>query len=182
MGGYVALALARLHPELVRALVLADTKASADSPEQRQAREAQQERVRREGVAGLRAELATKLVAPVRLGDQAFMGRLSSMMRASPAGFVAALEAMKKRPDSTPLLGTLRVPALVVVGEEDGITPPAVASDMAKAIPEARLQVLQGAGHLANLERSGSFNEALASFLDEVYAHGGFTKKHSEVR
>ena len=87
-------------------------------------------------------------------------------LEASAGGVVGALEAMKSRPDSTPLLAEVHMPALVIAGEEDIITPPAVAEGMHRAIAGSDLVILPRAGHLPNLETPNAFNEALAGFLE----------------
>ena len=81
---------------------------------------------------------------------------------------MAALTAMRDRPDSTPLLPHIQVPALVVVGAADVVTPPPAAEAMAAALPDARLRVIAGAGHLANLEAPDEFSRALGELLDEL--------------
>ena len=88
--------------------------------------------------------------------------------RCSVTGMVGALRAMRERPDSTPLLGTIRVPTLVVVGAEDRVTPPAVAEAMAQAIPGARYAVIPGAGHVAPLEQPLATSRVLTEFLEAV--------------
>ncbi|HWV39744.1 MAG TPA: alpha/beta fold hydrolase [Vulgatibacter sp.] len=165
MGGYVAFSMLRRHADRIRALVLLDTRPGADSRETFAAREEQQEEVRTQGIAALKPRLLQKLLAPKTLGDTALERSVLSLMDHPVAGYVAALEAMKRRPDSTPELSHIRVPTLVVVGAEDVLTPPSVARAMQAAIPGALLAEVPGAGHLANLEEPGGFNEALASFL-----------------
>lgn len=165
MGGYVAFSLIRRYPDRVRALVLQDTRAGADSQETFATREEQQREVRAAGTAALRPRLLQKLLAPKNFGDPSLESSVLSLMDHPVSGYVAALEAMKHRPDSTPTLSRIRVPTLVVVGAEDVLTPPSVARAMQAAIPGARLAEVPGAGHLANLEEPEGFNEALASFL-----------------
>jgi pimeloyl-ACP methyl ester carboxylesterase len=80
-----------------------------------------------------------------------------------PSGVCA--EPMRDRPDSTPLLGQITVPVLVVVGAEDGLTPPSLAQPLAAALPDGRLAVVEGAGHLTNLEQPEAFNAVVGSFL-----------------
>ena len=88
------------------------------------------------------------------------------MIAQAPAeGIVGALEAMMQRPDSTPLLPAIGVPTLIVVGEEDVPTPPKESRAMAAAIPGSRLEIIEGAGHLANLERPAAFNHVLTEFV-----------------
>jgi 3-oxoadipate enol-lactonase len=168
MGGYVAFEFLRRHRPRVRALVLADTRAQADSAEGRKGREAAMG-VAREGGAPLIAEqMLPKLLAkdaPDSLRDE-----VRAMMAAAPVpGILGALAAMRDRPDSTELLTTLGgLATLVVVGAEDALTPPKDAEGMAKAIPGAKLAIIPGAGHLAPLEQPTAFNQHLQTLLDRL--------------
>jgi pimeloyl-ACP methyl ester carboxylesterase len=83
-------------------------------------------------------------------------------------GIIAALQALRDRPDATPWLGQIRLPTLVVVGSEDALTPPAVAQTLVEKIPDGRLATLNAAGHLSNLEQPELFNVALRSFLQKL--------------
>ena len=167
MGGYVAFRLLGLAPERVVGLVLADTKAGADNEAGRTKRTDQAARVRAEGVAWMPDAFAPALLGPTTMASRPeVVGYVKELVgKADPEGVARALEAMRERPDSTPQLGTIRVPTLVVVGEEDGLTPVADARILADGIPGAELEVLPGAGHLANLEDPAAFNAALTSFL-----------------
>jgi 3-oxoadipate enol-lactonase len=184
MGGYIALAVARRHPEVLAGLVLADTRADPDTPEGRQTRSDQQALVEERGdVTPLVDGLLTKILAPGGRGVSPRQGRreppteagprhaevgatLGDMMRSTaPAGWVGALEAMKQRRDQTDLLLSISVPTLVVVGESDALAPVDVAEAMAKAIPGARLEVVPDAGHVANLENPEVFNRVFSEFL-----------------
>jgi len=166
LGGYVSFAFRRRHGEAVAGLVLADTRAAADSPEVAERRVAQQRRVREEGTAGvIGAQLGTLLSEPTRQHRPAVVDQVRRMMQQSPAGFVGALEAMRRRSDSTADLAGIDVPTLVLAGEYDLPSPPAVAEAMAGRIPGARLAVLPEAGHLSNLEAPEAFNQALLDFL-----------------
>ena len=82
-------------------------------------------------------------------------------------GIVAALAAMRDRPDRTAELARIDCPTLVMVGADDALTPPAEARALAAAIPGARVVELGGAGHLSNLEAPAAFHAALTQFLDE---------------
>jgi pimeloyl-ACP methyl ester carboxylesterase len=170
MGGYVAFAVLRRHPELVSGLVLADTRPGPDTPEVAERRTNQQRQVASEGTANVvESMLGTLLSDQTRTDRPDVVERARALMLANPpAGVIAALEAMKGRGDSTPLLATIDVPVLVVVGEHDGPAPPDVAAEMADAIPGARLEVVPGAGHLSNLEAPEAFNRALESFLTRL--------------
>ena len=87
------------------------------------------------------------------------------MRTTDPKGWIGALEALKQRADATPGLSAIAVPTLVIVGEDDEITPPPAAEAMAGAIPGARLVVVPAAGHLSNLENPDAFNAALREFV-----------------
>jgi len=169
MGGYVAFALLRRHPELVRALVLADTRAGADTDEVRERRTRQQAQVAEVGSAApvIEAMLDALPGATTRTERPDVMEQIAGLMdKATAARVTAALEAMKARPDSTPDLAAISVPTLVIVGEEDGVSPPDSARAMAGAVPGARLAVIPGVGHLSNVEAPDAFNRELAAFLD----------------
>ncbi|MEW6476428.1 MAG: alpha/beta fold hydrolase [Actinomycetota bacterium] len=167
MGGYIALAVARRRPELLAGLVLADTRADPDTAEGRQTRSEQQALVEEKGdVAPLVDGLLGRILSESSPRHAEVRATLGAMMRSTaPAAWIGALEAMKTRRDQTDLLSTIRVPTLVVVGESDALIPLDVAEAMAKAIPEARLEVVPQAGHVANLENPEVFNRAFAEFL-----------------
>jgi pimeloyl-ACP methyl ester carboxylesterase len=170
MGGYISLAFLRRHPGRVRALVLADTRASADTDEVRRARLVQAERVLAEGVGFLPEELlprvlgATSLATRPRVVEQ--VTRL--ILEQEPKAVAAALRAMAYRPDSTPLLAGITVPALVIVGEEDVITPADGARALASSIPQGRFVQIASAGHLPSLEAPDELDRALLKFLSEL--------------
>jgi 3-oxoadipate enol-lactonase len=169
LGGYVALALQRRHPKAIHALVLADTRAEADAPEVIERRTKQQREALEQGTAGVVEALSGALLAPAtRRSKPDVVAQVRSLMEQPRAGYVGALEAMKRRPDATPLLRGISVPTLVVVGEHDGITPPDVARRLHEAIPRARLVVIPHAGHLANLEAPDAFDAALVEFLSDI--------------
>ncbi len=167
LGGYVAFECMRLFPERVSALVLANTRPEPDPAEMRGIRNEMALSVAEEGL-GVLAELQTeRLLAPDSLHDDGLVGDVRAMiLENSPDGAVAALGAMRERPDSRPLLGEIRVPTLVVGGEEDGISSPEVMGAMAAEIPDARHVTITKTGHLSNLEAPEKFNAALADFLE----------------
>lgn len=168
MGGYVTLALLRRFPDRVRGVVLADTKASADSPEAA----ANRERIATTVLAGPSSPLLLDELVPTLIGATtkrhrpAVVERVRAQVAEAPAAAVAwAQRAMAVRPDSFDLLRTLRVPLLVVVGEEDALSPVLDASAMVDAAATARLVVIPGAGHLSAVEAPEQFTAALADFL-----------------
>ena len=166
MGGYVAFRILERHPELVRGLVLADTKASPDAPDARTKRLKMAARIESEGTGFLQSELIpnllSKTVSPeVLLEVQQLAGE------AAQGAVYNALAALASRPDSRLMLNDIAIPTLVLVGEDDAITPIGDAEIMSNAIPNARLELIRGAGHLANLEQPQSFNAALLEFLEQ---------------
>lgn len=170
MGGYIAFAFYAAYPERVRGLILADTRHQADTPEARANRYALIDRIRQEGPrAAVEAFLPQLLGATTQRERPDLVEALRRKMMSNPAaGLIGALQAMAERPDRTALLPTIRVPTLILVGEEDVVTPPEVAQEMAAGIPGARLVQIPRAGHLANLEAPDAFNEAVRAFLSEV--------------
>jgi 3-oxoadipate enol-lactonase len=167
MGGYVALGCMRLFPERVSGLILADTRPDADSEETRENRKNMARRVADEGVEVLIELQMRRLLARDTLeNDEEVVEEVRGMiLESSPGGVVAALGALRERPDSTPLLEKIEVPTLVIGGEEDGISSPEVMGAMAEKIPDSRHVTLPRAGHLSNLEAPEGFNAALKEFL-----------------
>jgi 3-oxoadipate enol-lactonase len=167
MGGYVAFEFIRRFPERVRALVLADTRPQADDDEGRRTREETARRVLQEGMAPIVESMLPKLLtAETReRGGEVVEGVRALMLGTNPDTAAAALRAMAVRRDQTDLLTSIRVPTLIVVGDEDSITPPADAEAMRAKIEGSRLFVVEGAGHLSNVERPAEFNRALVEFL-----------------
>ena len=170
MGGYTAFPLLRLAGARIRALVLCDTRPGADSEQAQADRLAMAEKVRREGVEVIVETMAGRLLAPRSLAEfhvsDPVRGRIR---RCTVEGVATCQEAMAGRPDSTTLLPSISIPTLVVVGSEDAVTPVSEAEGMAAAIPGARMEVIEGAGHLSNLERWDLFNGAVNSFLVAAY-------------
>jgi pimeloyl-ACP methyl ester carboxylesterase len=167
MGGYVALRLFSQAPERFAGLLLADTKAAADTEQQRQNRLAQIARIEREGSAWLADEMIPLLVAPQT--DVALREELRAMMaEARPEAVTRALSAMAARPDSTPLLHAIEVPTAIVVGAHDALTGPEVMRVLAEKIPDASFTCIDGVGHLSNLEAPAEFNRVLDELIGRV--------------
>lgn len=166
MGAYAAFAFHRRHRSRLAGLVLADTRPGPDTPEAAERRRAQIDQVRERGTAELVETLLGGLLGEYTRRHRAeVVAEARALMDSSPAGFMGALDAMIRRPDSTPDLATIDVPTLVVVGEQDSLSPPDVARAMHAAVPGADLAVVPGAGHLSNLEAPAAFNAALADFV-----------------
>jgi 3-oxoadipate enol-lactonase len=170
MGGYVALAFARRHPARLRGLVLADTKADADDAEGRANRDRLIAFAENNTARAVIDQMLPKLLGAdttARRPEVVEEAR-SIASRQTAAGIVGALKALRDRPDANPGLGAIAVPALVLVGRDDALTPPAKSEELAARIPNARLVVLDWAGHLSNLEQPDRFNAALRSFLQSL--------------
>ena len=167
MGGYVAFAMLRRHRALVRGLVLADTRATADTDETRANRARMISVIEREGMEVLAAQQLRSSLAPSTLERRPQMVETVRRMMAStpPEGAIGAQRAMAERPDSTPLLGTIDVPTLVVGGADDTVTPPGLIRDMAAQIRGSRVEILEQGGHLCPLERPAAFNHVVSEFL-----------------
>ena len=170
MGGYVALALLQNAPQVVAGLVLADTRATADSPEGRANRRNMLALVDREGPSGVAREMMPKLLgSTTRALNPAIEAQVRRLIKQqSPVAIRGAIHRMMHRPDSTALLPQVSVPTLVIVGEEDELTPPADSQRIAEAVPGAILVTIPGAGHLSNMEQPDAFNAALNAFLAKL--------------
>lgn len=170
MGGYTALAFAEHYPERLAALVLANTRAAADSEEGRAARTQAMERVREADPVALAEETPAKLLCKRSLHERPELVRwVDHIVRTQrTSGVVGGLEAMRDRPDRTALLPHIKCPVLVVGGEMDPIVPAEEVREMAAAVPGGRLKFIAGSGHLSNLEQPEAFNSVVEEFLREA--------------
>lgn len=168
MGGYVAFAFWRRHRARVERLILADTRATADDDAGRMRRRIASEEVLREGASAIAPLQLDKLLGETtRRSRPRVVEEVRAMMdAAAPRAFARAQSATAARPDSTRLLPDIDVPALVVVGDEDALIGADDARAMAGALPHGRLSVIEGAGHLASLERPAEFDRVVEEFLD----------------
>ncbi len=168
MGGYVAFEFYRRHARRVGGLVLADTRPDPDSAEARANRSRMATLVRDEGVPTLVEQLIPKLLSPdTRARRPEVERRLRAMMgSATPAAVADALEAMAGRGDSRPLLARISVPTLVITGADDQLTPPEESRDWCGHVSGATFELIEGAGHVSNLEQPQTFSARLLSFLD----------------
>jgi 3-oxoadipate enol-lactonase len=170
MGGYAAFAFVRRHPDRVRALVLQDTRSGADTEEAKANRASLAARVLEEGSRAAVEAFLPKLVGETTHRErtdlvESLRGRI---LAASPVGIANALHGLAARPDSGPSLAAIRVPTLVLVGQEDVLTPAVEAEAMARAIAGAHLTVVEKAGHLSNMENPAALNAALGAFLTSL--------------
>ena len=170
MGGYTVFAAVRHFAPRLAGVVLADSKAGADSPAAREGRETMIGLVASDGVSAVADEMLPKLLGGTsQRDDRGLMAHVRGLIEANSArGVSRAVQRLRDRPDSTALLPQMMMPSLVLVGEEDGVTPPAEAHAMAAALPTATLDVLLRAGHLANLEAPSAFNDAVAAWLEAL--------------
>jgi pimeloyl-ACP methyl ester carboxylesterase len=163
LGGYVAFEVWRTARDRVAGLVLANTRAVADAPEGAEGRRALAARLRSEG--NVLVDEPPPLLAEDASED--LSARVKGWIADQPAEAIAAAAlGMAERPDSTPDLATIDVPTLVITSTSDRLIPPAVTAEMAGQIPGARLQTIEGAGHLSNVEAAEAFAEALREHLE----------------
>ncbi|MFG2397342.1 alpha/beta fold hydrolase [Streptomyces lydicus] len=172
MGGQIVMEFHRLFPDRIRAVVLADTFAAAETAEGRAARHAMADRLVREGMDGYAHEVLTKMITPHTAARRPEVARhvLGMMTSTPPEGAAAALRGRAERPDYTDLLADIAVPVLVVVGADDEYTPVSDARVLHEGVPAGTLAVIEGAAHMPNLEREQEFNAVLAEFLDGLPA------------
>jgi pimeloyl-ACP methyl ester carboxylesterase len=167
MGGYTALAVFRHAPRYVRGLILADTRSQADAPEAAEGRKRMLRLAADEGPSAIADEMIPKLLGEsTRTQRPDIVERVRALALANSSESIAgAIRVLMSRPDSTPLLQQIHCPTLIVVGDEDTITPPALSESMHGGIVGSELVIIHGAGHLSNFEQPQAFNGALARFL-----------------
>jgi 3-oxoadipate enol-lactonase len=170
MGGYIAFAFWRRHRARARALVLADTRAGPDTDEGRDKRRRLIDVARARGAATVaEMQIGSMVGEMTRQRRPEVADAIRAMMAAAPVeGIVGALEAMMARPDSTATLATIDVPTLILVGEEDALTPPKESQAMHEKIRGSRLEIIERAGHICNLERPAAFSHVVSEFVEGV--------------
>jgi len=151
MGGYVALAMARREPERIRGLLLAGARATPDPPDRRALRGEMIRVVEAEGIEGWNRDF-TPPGPPDRSTDELVQG----------------IEALRDRPDATGVVASFAGPLLVVVGDQDDILPVDEARQIAGSAPNGRFEVVEGAGHLVNLDAPERFNQILLELLQSA--------------
>lgn len=168
MGGMVAQILAARRPDLVRGLVLCDTAHRVGTPEAWDARMAA---VREGGIADIAEAILERWFSPDfrAPGNADFSGYYNMLVRQPAEGYLAACAALRDA-DLSELARRLAVPAVCVVGEHDGSTPPALVSEFARMVPNARFELIKGAGHLPSIEQPVVLGEIVRAFVDLVTA------------
>ena len=170
MGGYVLFEMLRRHRDRIAGVVLVDTRADADSAEGRAGRDRMIEVAQKEGARAVAERMLPRVLGRSTQQTQpVVVEQVREMMARTPvAGMMGALQAMRDRADATPLLASIDVPALVVVGQEDELTPPEAAKALTRGLPSAAMTVISGAGHLAPLEAPTAVSRVMAEFLEHV--------------
>ncbi len=167
MGGYILFAFLRKYPELVRGLIFVSTRAVADTAEGRANREALAQRVEREGHQPVVEKMLAPMMAAASIAaNPTLQSEVESMMRsASLHGLDGASRGMATRSDATELLTKINVPTLILAGTADALIPHSESEKMAQAIPNARLHLIEGAGHLLSMEKPEEVNSVLKDWL-----------------
>ena len=170
MGGYAALAFARLYPDRLRGLILADTRAAADSEEGRRGRQEMADVALSQGAGAVAERMLPRVLGATTLKRRRkVVDRVRSMIESTAPESIAALSlALGRRSDSTPLLSQIQAPTLVVTGAEDALTPATEAREWGSKIRLAKVVEIPEAGHLANLEAPERFNAVVKEFLEGV--------------
>jgi pimeloyl-ACP methyl ester carboxylesterase len=168
MGGYIAFAMFRHAARYFQGLILADTRSQADTPEALDGRRKMLQLVQEKGPAAVAVEMIPKLLGETtRRTRPEIVDQVRALVLANSTEAIAgAIRALMTRPDSTPLLPTIHVPALILVGDEDVVTPTPAAEELHRGVAGSQLTIVPAAGHLSNLEQPGAVNAALAHFLD----------------
>lgn len=170
MGGYIALEFARRHPSDLRGLMLIDTRAESDSPETRANRDRMIDIARSRGVRAIAEQMLPKMLAEATAhATPAVVQRLRQIMESQPVDTICrALAAMRDRDDLTDALTTIDLPTLIIVGEYDVITPPALAERMHAALNRSWLATIEGSGHMPSIEQPEQVTRAIARLLEEL--------------
>ena len=172
MGGYIVLRAAERHPDRWKGIVLCDTKSEADGNEAKIKRAAAIASVKKIGAEGFAKTFIKTVLAESTLKNKFHLVEsvLKMVSQNSTTGIAGALLALASRTDTTPFLPKLTVPTLILVGEEDKVTPPAASELMQKAIPSSQMHVISDAAHFSNLENPTAFNAKLLTFLKAIHS------------
>jgi len=166
MGGYIAFAMMRLAPERITRLALLDTSARADTPEMLAARKTQIAMTEQGRFGEIVESSLPRFVHPARQNETALVDTVRRMAaETGPDAFILQTKAIMSRPDSRPMLASIRCPTLVLVGDADVATPPDLSQEIAAGIANATLTVVPNCAHLSTLERPEAVNAALIEWL-----------------
>jgi len=170
MGGYILFAFYRKYARRVKGLVLADTRAQADTAEGKEGRFQMAQTAYKKGPSAIAGIMISKLLSPATIQTKPDLVRqVRAMIEGNQiSGIAGDLMAMAERPDSAPLLSQITCPTQIIVGELDQATPPPDAKLMAEKIPGAHLAIIPGAAHLTNLEQPDKFNQIVTAFASEL--------------
>ena len=170
MGGYVLWQCLRAFPESIRAIVLCDTKATADTPDAAANRLKMAESVVTTGPRPVAEAMLPKLLAEgTRESQPEVVEQVDGMIRGcDPAAIAASQRGMAQRPDVSGELASCSWPALAIVGAEDVISTPQEMGEIVAALPNAKLVEIPGAGHMTTIENPAAVNEAMSAFVAEL--------------
>ena len=170
MGGYTALRAYERAPDRIKGLILCDTRSEPDSNEAKLKRAANLRTIQKEGIPAFAEGFLKAIFAPSSFTNKpAVVDQIRRIILANPlAGIKGTLIALATRTDTTPVLSRIQTPTLIMVGDQDSVTPPAAAKMMHERIKGSRLAVISGAGHMSNLENPVEFNDHLRDYLDKA--------------
>ncbi len=170
MGGYIVFEFFRRYRDRVAGVILANTKSGPDSQEGKAGRDKSAALARENGAGAISAQMLPKMLAPKTYQtNPQLVEQVGQMMtRQTVEGIVAALMAMRDRPDSTPTLAEIRQPSVVIAGADDQLFPQSEFQNMAKALRDGKLVTLPDAGHVSNMEKPNLFNDAVRELLKRV--------------
>jgi pimeloyl-ACP methyl ester carboxylesterase len=173
MGGYVLLEYVKKYPTDLRGLLLIDTRAEGDAPEGKEGRTKMVKLAQEKGSAAVAEQMMPKMLSPdADKHRPGVVKELRQIMESCPATTVAnALVAMRDRADHSANLASIAVPTLILVGDADAITPPAMSQKMADAIPNSQLVIVKGSGHMSCMEQAEQVNRAIRSFVTALGPH-----------
>jgi len=170
MGGYVAFNLFRLNPEKFKALILCDTTRTADSEEKRRNRYQLIEKIEEKGSPALIENMLPNLIGEfTKHNNENLISDLKQKFaETNPQAAIAALRGMAERKDHSDILSEIKIPTVLIFGEDDAVTNLETAKMMNKQIPFSSLSIIKKAGHYSNLEQPELFNAALTNFLKTI--------------
>lgn len=170
MGGYIALNAIQNFPERFTSLLLCDTSCADDSPETKAKRIESIENIKKEGLGKYAEESMKKLFAPISFSKQiAEIGLIREMIVKTPQESIfKTLHALANRRETCTKLYKIKVPVLIMVGQQDEITPPDIALSMHEKITDSTISIIDNAGHLSNMENPDQFNSELKIFLNKI--------------